>query len=277
MQTSSWIRFRLVHARQLFTALILGLALIGIQGCGSQKSAPESPSPTVQTPTPTGQLPSGAPIPKLTPVPGSVVGLVLEAVHRSPIRQRPCGRPAQANPSKWGKHETSADGGFELGLGGSPDKDTILYLVAKGGEPTGSAVKGYGPTINILDGTAISGTSLGLRIAAGNVPNFVTSRRRLRCHDSRRIQQHANANDGEFRDTFQRAGWLRQPRKGGRLRQSVRWRPDRKATCRLIRWLRPIPSLATVDSNLNESSRCWMRFIQCRRANTFAPPRTCLI
>ena len=56
MNTSSWIRFRLVHARQLFTALVLGLTLIGIQGCGgSQKSAPESPSPTVQSPTPTGQ------------------------------------------------------------------------------------------------------------------------------------------------------------------------------------------------------------------------------
>ncbi|MGB2636396.1 MAG: hypothetical protein WAM58_20870, partial [Candidatus Acidiferrum sp.] len=203
MNTSSWIRFRTVHARPLFTALTLGLALIGIQGCGgSQKSAPESPSTAVQSPTPTGQLPSGAPIPKLTPVPGSVVGLVLGGGAPIVNSTVTLWAASTGEPKQVGQTRTSADGRFELGLGGSPDKDTSLYLVAKGGEPTGSAVKGDNPAIALLtvlgstspsivtinemttvasvwtnnqflDGTAISGTSLGLRIAAGNVPNFV--------------------------------------------------------------------------------------------------------
>ena len=106
-------------------------------------------------------------------------------------------------PKQVGQTKTSADGKFELRLGGSRDKDTSLYLVAKGGEPTGSAVKGDNPAIALLaalgstpppivtinwtttvehqyglnnqffDGTALSSRSLGLRIAAGNVPNFV--------------------------------------------------------------------------------------------------------
>ena len=105
-------------------------------------------------------------------------------------------------PKQMGQTKTSVDGRFELGLGGSSDKDTSLYLVAKGGEPAGSTVKGDNPAIALLtvlgstspsvvtinemttvasvwtnnqflNGTAISGTSLGLRIAAGNVPNFV--------------------------------------------------------------------------------------------------------
>ncbi len=209
MNTSTWIRFRLAGVLSIAplilasSALVLGLTFICIQGCGGpQKSAPESPSATVQSPSPTGQVPSGAPIPKLTPVPGSVVGLVLGG--GAPIANSTVTLWAASTgePKQVGQTQTSADGRFELGLSGSSDKDTSLYLVAKGGEPTGSAVKGDNPAITLLavlgstppsivtinemttvasvwtnnqflNGTAISGTSLGLRIAAGNVPNFV--------------------------------------------------------------------------------------------------------
>ncbi len=143
MHTFSWIRFGLVQTRQIFTALLLGLTFIGIQGCGGpQKSAPESPSTAVQTPTPTGQAPSGAPIPKLTPVPGSVVGLVLGG--GAPIANSTVTLWAASTgePKQMGQTQTSADGRFELRLSGSSDKDSSLYLIAKGGEPTGSAVKG---------------------------------------------------------------------------------------------------------------------------------------
>jgi hypothetical protein len=80
--------------------------------------------------------------------------------------------------------------------------DTILYLVAKGGTPAVNnsggdnpviallSVLGNAPPSNVvvnemttvasvwthaqfLDGTAIKGNALGLKIAAGNVPNFV--------------------------------------------------------------------------------------------------------
>ena len=152
MNTSNWIRFKPVRARQLYTALALGLTLMGIQGCGGpQKSAQESQSTTVQSPTPTGQVPS-APIPKLTPVPGSVVGLVLGG--GAPIANATVTLWAASTgePKQLGQTQTSADGRFELRLGGGSDKDTSLYLVAKGGEPTGSAVKGDNPGNRADDG-----------------------------------------------------------------------------------------------------------------------------
>ena len=85
--------------------------------------------------------------------------------------------------------------------GAARDKDAVLYLVAKGGEAAAGkrgddpalallAVLGSSPpaavTVNelttvasaytaarFIDGEAISGNPLGLRIAAGNVPNLV--------------------------------------------------------------------------------------------------------
>ena len=209
MNAFRWIRFKLVGVLSVSplilasSALILGLTFICIQGCGGpQKSVPESPSATVQSPSPTGQVPGGAPIPKLTPVPGSVVGLVLGG--GAPIANSTVTLWAASagEPKQVGQTQTSADGRFELRLAGSSDKDTSLYLVAKSGEPTGSAVKGDNPAIALLtvlgstspsivtinefttvasvwtnaqflDGTTIKGTPLGLRIAAGNVPNFV--------------------------------------------------------------------------------------------------------
>jgi hypothetical protein len=104
-------------------------------------------------------------------------------------------------PKQLGQTRTSGDGRFEL-PGGVTAKGTILYLVAKGGQPAANKAGGDNPTIGLLavlgrrtparvvinefttvasvwthaqflDGTAIKGHALGLRIAAGNVPNFV--------------------------------------------------------------------------------------------------------
>ncbi len=110
---------------------------------------------------------------------------------------------ATANaPARLAQAETGADGRFVISSDQSPGGDTSLYLVATGGQPGSSktpvnnpalallAVLGNQPPANVtinemttialvwtnaqfLDGTAIKGLALSLRIAAGNVPNFV--------------------------------------------------------------------------------------------------------
>jgi hypothetical protein len=93
-------------------------------------------------------------------------------------------------PAKLGHASTGADGRFTIKY--APRAGTILYIVASGGEPSVTllAVLGEKPpakvTVNelttvasaytcaqFLHGGAISGSPLGLRIAAGNVPNLV--------------------------------------------------------------------------------------------------------
>ena len=105
-------------------------------------------------------------------------------------------------PRQLAQTQTGDDGRFTLSVGGSGSEDSILYLVAKGGEPTARSGSGDNPAIALLavigskppahvvinefttvasvwtnaqflDGTTIEGNQLGLRIAAGNVPNFV--------------------------------------------------------------------------------------------------------
>ena len=105
-------------------------------------------------------------------------------------------------PTQLGQVRTGADGSFTLNATAAADKDAILYLIAKGGQPKANAQSGDNPavalmtvigsnapatvTINemttiasvwthnqFIDGTAIKGSPLALRIAAGNVPNFV--------------------------------------------------------------------------------------------------------
>jgi hypothetical protein len=105
-------------------------------------------------------------------------------------------------PAQLGQTRTGADGSFTLNSTDPADKDAILYLTAKGGQPKTSAQDGDNPAIALmavigskppgtvtinemttlasvwtnaqfLDGTVIKGPSLSLRIAAGNVPNFV--------------------------------------------------------------------------------------------------------
>jgi hypothetical protein len=102
-------------------------------------------------------------------------------------------------PQQLAQTQTGADGGFVLDADG---KGAILYLVAKGGRPAASKVSGENPALALIavlgssspgkvvinelttvasaftaarfiNGEAISGNPLGLRISAGNVPNFV--------------------------------------------------------------------------------------------------------
>ena len=110
---------------------------------------------------------------------------------------------ASANaPSQLAQVKTDANGQFEISVEQSLGGDTVLYLVATGGQPTVNKAGGDNPAIALmtvvgsnpptkvvinemttiasvwthaqfLDGTAIKGHALGLRIAAGNVPNFV--------------------------------------------------------------------------------------------------------
>jgi hypothetical protein len=104
-------------------------------------------------------------------------------------------------PTQLGQTRTGVDGTFTLSSTDAP-KDTTRYLIAKGGQPQANAQGGDNPAIALmtviggnvpatvtinemttvasvwthaqfLDGSAIKGPSLSLRIAAGNVPNFV--------------------------------------------------------------------------------------------------------
>jgi hypothetical protein len=105
-------------------------------------------------------------------------------------------------PQKLAETQTKGDGRFALSSGGGKAADGVLCLISKGGEPKAGGGKGPNPaivlmatlgstppkrvTINelttvasvwtgaqFLNGTALSGKALGLRIAAGNVPNLV--------------------------------------------------------------------------------------------------------
>jgi hypothetical protein len=108
-------------------------------------------------------------------------------------------------PKQLAQTKTGPDGRFELRAGTAPGKDAVLFLVAKGGQPRASKAGGDNPAIALLavlgssppanvvinemttvasvwthaqfvDGTAIKGHALGLKIAAGNVQNFVDLR-----------------------------------------------------------------------------------------------------
>jgi hypothetical protein len=105
-------------------------------------------------------------------------------------------------PKQLGRAKTGADGRFALNAADALGKDAILYVVAKGGTPAANKAGGENPGIALLsvlgatppktvtinelttvasvftaaqfvNGEAISGNPLGLRIAAGNAPNLV--------------------------------------------------------------------------------------------------------
>ena len=105
-------------------------------------------------------------------------------------------------PRQLAQARTNSDGQFELDSQEAVNADTILYLVAKGGTPAVNKGSGDNPAIALLsvlgnaapskvvvnemttvasvwthaqflDGTAIKGNPLSLKIAAGNVPNFI--------------------------------------------------------------------------------------------------------
>ncbi len=105
-------------------------------------------------------------------------------------------------PQKIAEAKTNDDGSYDLALADGRTLAGVLYVIAAGGESKLTAGKGQNPattlmatlgtrlpervTINelttvasawtgaqFLNGTALSGDALGLRIAAGNVPNLV--------------------------------------------------------------------------------------------------------
>ncbi|MGO9942739.1 MAG: hypothetical protein ACLPIC_08210 [Rhodoblastus sp.] len=105
-------------------------------------------------------------------------------------------------PQQIAQARTDAEGRFTFGSTGAPGADASLYLIAKGGHSAADKTGGDNPalalmtvaggkppshvTINemttvasvwthaqFIDGAEIRGHALGLRIAAGNVPNFV--------------------------------------------------------------------------------------------------------
>jgi streptogramin lyase len=105
-------------------------------------------------------------------------------------------------PQKLAETQTKNDGTFNLESSGRKDDAGVLYLIAKGGEPKVGGDKGPNPAITLmatlgttppkrvtineltsvasvwtgaqfLNGIVLSGKALGLRIAAGNVPNLV--------------------------------------------------------------------------------------------------------
>ena len=110
---------------------------------------------------------------------------------------------ATANaPKQLGQARTGADGHFAISSASGSGGDGSLYLIAKGGQPTASKASGDNSAIVLLsvlgrqapatvtinemttvasvwthnqfiDGTGIKGPALSLKIAAGNVPNFV--------------------------------------------------------------------------------------------------------
>ena len=109
---------------------------------------------------------------------------------------------SSGEPEQLAQTKSGSDGRFELRTAETREKDIFLYLIAKGGIPTINKGSGDNPAIALLtvlgnkppakvvinemttvasvwthaqflDGTAVKGHALGLRIAAGNVPNFV--------------------------------------------------------------------------------------------------------
>ena len=156
------------------------------------------------------------------------------------------------DPKQLAQTKSGGDGRFELGAAETPDKDVVLYLVAKGGEAAINRGSGDNPAIALLsvlgntppttvtinemttvasvwtnaqflDGTAIKGPALSLRIAAGNVPNFID----LQTGGwgdgySGPAQQRPDAYHGELRHAGRSAFWLRHAGKGRCVQQSIR-------------------------------------------------------
>jgi hypothetical protein len=105
-------------------------------------------------------------------------------------------------PAKLSETSTGDDGAFRLQFDAESVNGRVLYLIAKGGEPKVGRPRGVNPAIALmatmgntvpkevainelttvasvwtgaqfLNGDALSGPALGLKIASGNVPNLV--------------------------------------------------------------------------------------------------------
>ncbi len=142
-------------------------------------------------------------------------------------------------PRQLAQTRTRADGRFELRTPETPGRDVVLYLVAKGGQATVNKGSGDNAAIALLtvlgnmppakvvinemttvasvwthnqfiDGSAIKGPALSLRIAAGNVPNFVDlATGGWGGRHSGSAQQQPNAHNGQLRHAGRLARRLR--------------------------------------------------------------------
>ena len=85
------------------------------------------------------------------------------------------------------------------------------FMTVLGGKPPATVTINELTTVasvwthdQFLDGTAIKGPALGLRIAAGNVPNFVDLRREARALQfPKPLNGSSDANDRQFRNPGQ--------------------------------------------------------------------------
>jgi streptogramin lyase len=162
MNTSSWIRFRLVRVLSVAPLILASSALAADHLSGRVLGA-------------------GGPITN------STVTLWEAGSHES---------------KKLAEAKTNDQGQFEIRSTAARGTDSFLYLVATGGVPKAQKSSGDNPAIALLtvlgnkapdkvvinefttiasvwtnaqflNGTVLQGSALGLRIAAGNVPNFV--------------------------------------------------------------------------------------------------------
>jgi hypothetical protein len=134
---------------------------------------------------------------------------------------------SSGEPKQLAQSTSDNDGHFVLSTPEVLGSDVSLYLVAKGGQQKGNSdnpaialltVLGNTPPDKVvinemttvasvwtnaqfLDGTTIKGPALGLRIAAGNVPNFVDLQTGgWGGRYSRPAQQRPDADNGQFCD-----------------------------------------------------------------------------
>ena len=169
-------------------------------------------------------------------------------------------------PARLAQVQTDADGRFVVSVDQTPSGAPSFYLVASGGTPAANKAAGNNPAIGLLavlggdppakvvvnemttvasvwtnaqflDGAAIKGHALGLKIAAGNVPNFVDL---ATGGWGGAIQDPLNSSQtptmAQFRHIGRPAGRLRHTGVGRRVQQALRggdaadgWRTDRHA------------------------------------------------
>jgi hypothetical protein len=151
--------------------------IVAVVACGLLSSAPGFAAGVIK-----GQVTGGG-----APITGSTVTLWVAST---------------GAPKQLGQARTGDAGRFALNVPDAVANDATLYLVANGGQPAANKASGDNPAIALLsvvgskppanvvinemttvasvwthaqflNGTTIKGHALGLKIAAGNVPNFV--------------------------------------------------------------------------------------------------------
>ena len=212
------------------------------------------------------------------------------------------------SPKQLGQTQTGDDGRFTVSGEGARGSEGILYIIAKGGEPSAHKGRGDNPAIALLsvigsnppahvtvnefttvasvwtnnqfiDATAIRGHALGLRIAAMNVPNFVdieSGGYGVMIQDGfNSTQTPTMANFATLANVM--AGCVTRV-KADACTSFSEPRLGRMARRRRIHSLQPNQSRAARPTNPNGSSRYSMPSILCRkRAEAFALLRSCPI